>query len=770
MIKIQLYNSAAGSLTVIPDAEGTEDFEQTLKRSDATDGIVFEYSLDLQFNKVSKAYLRDVFDLAGGIEAVVIVNIFEYRPNAFKWEQIGAGTIKYTNADISAERFKTSIEQTGLVRKVLNLLDTDLDLETVISQGKLAIPATPYQDLTLHSKAVIKQTISMPGELVEHIQEAVFDQAGLPGLSTTYRERVIFGTIDTTKNTLKELKESFGLGWGWTDFGGMGLVGPASLAQITQFLTTGIIGVGGYQVPDPRLIFNMATLSEAGIMDVITKLKLKHEIIADPGGVAGDVDVCGTGALGEVEINAWYEHRNASNAILTIQHLGAWAMPNCGGRVDNNKSTGVFEEKNFSLPNIAVSVGDKIYVYTTTRIYGNYQNVAAGSETVGHTFKVTPQDGHFINLSSKTVTPATTAKAYMVYEALNKTFQFYTDQVDCFRSTYFGRTDSVKVYPVDGPGSLRAILSGANIRQVLGKTTFVSGKEFHGALNAIDCLGLGFETREGRQVVVIEPLSYFYNKESLILDLGPVSDFHRIVDVKQYANQIELNYGKIDIQKTNGIDDPNGLRRWKYPITQVSTKQLATTKYKVSPYEIEDQRRLISSTEDSKNDDNNFFIDLIRVGLGFKPRIMEGFTLVENLFSPETTYNLNLSPRRNLDNWLKVVAISLYKSINKVIDFSYGEGNYFMRTQKTTETAPKPEGGPGVTVDLTGVVPLYYPERYKFNCPFSSDQMALTRATPYGYFIFQEYRGGPNLEGFLSKVTRDSKKKLGSFELLKVAR
>jgi hypothetical protein len=276
--------------------------------------------------------------------------------------------------------------------------------------------------------------------------------------------------------------------------------------------------------------------------------------------------------------------------------------------------------------------------------------------------------------------------------------------------------------------------------------------------------------RDGRQVVVVEPLSYFYNKDSLILDLGPVSDFHRIIDVKQYANQIETNYGKIDIQKTNGIDDPNGLRRWRYPITQVSTKQLATTKYKVSPYEIEDQRRLINSTEDSKNDDNNFFIDLIRDGLSFKPRIMEGFTLVENLYSPETTYNLNLSPRRNLDNWLKVVAISLYKSVNKSIEFASGEGNYFMTTQKVGEAAPKPEGGPGVKVDLTNVLPLYLPERYKFNCPLSSDSMSLIRNNPYGYFIFQEYRGGPNLEGFLSKVTREAKKKLGTFELLKVAR
>ena len=55
MIKLQLYHSLAGSLTVTPDAEGTEDFEQTIKRSDATDGVVFLYWFGVKFNNHAKA-------------------------------------------------------------------------------------------------------------------------------------------------------------------------------------------------------------------------------------------------------------------------------------------------------------------------------------------------------------------------------------------------------------------------------------------------------------------------------------------------------------------------------------------------------------------------------------------------------------------------------------------------------------------------------------------------------------------------------------------
>jgi len=650
------------------------------------------------------------------------------------------------------------------------LLERDLDLDTTVSQAGLELPATPFLTLTLHSKSIVKETRSAPSEVStgededdeevpgEYQQLDVFEHSNLPGQQTTYRERVVYGQIDTSKQEINELTDSFSLNWGYVDIGTqMGINGPASVAQYKTYLETNLT---------PRI--NMAALTEAGVMDAVIKLKLKHEIIASD--VSGDIDVCGTAALGTMEIHSWYECRDSDNNILELEHIGEFNMPACGARTDGNVSTGTFQELNFSALDIDANVGDKFYVYETVRVYGDYENQDFGDESVQHHFRITAQTGQFISLKVQTVTPPSTAKAYLVYEALNKTFQHYTDQEDCFRSNYFGRTDTITPYAVDGPGSLRAILSGANIRQVLGKTTYTNGKDFHAALNAIDCLGMGFELRGGRQVVVVEPLSYFYNKDSLILDLGPVSDFHRIVDVKQYANQIELNYGKIDIQQTNGLDDPNQLRRWNFPITQVSTKLLASTKYKVSPYEIEDQRRLIGSTEDSKNDDNNFFIDLVREGLGFKPRIMEGYTLVENLFSPDTTYNLNLSPRRNLDNWLKVIAISLYKAPVKEIIFGSGEGNYAMTTQKTGEVAPKPEGGLGVKVDLSGVAPLYMPERYKFVCPFSSDQMAVTRLNPYGYFKFQEYRGGPDLEGYLSKVTRESKKKLGTFELLKVFR
>jgi hypothetical protein len=754
MIKLQFYHPSAGTLTVKPDAEGTDDFEQTMKRSDQTDGVIFEYSLDLKFTKKAKAYLETVFENSGGIEAIVVVNAFEYMPNDFKWEQIGAGTIKYTNQEIADESFKTSIEQTGFQRKVLNLMDTDVDMNAVVSQGGAAIPATPSFNMTLHSKAIIKETTSMPSELIEIQKLDAVVIGNIPGEQTTFREVIVIGNLATDKQALNELKDSFSLPFAWAEafpIGlGMGNV-PADEATMVAFLEAN---------KEHRFPVHIATENEE--LDIDNILPLLHRIVAINN--SGDIDINGLdGALGDIEIYAWYELRDAADNILDLQSMGSWDMSGGG----DNERIGDMETKLFALSGINLTAGQKVYLYTTTRIFADYENTDAGSEDVTHHFHVTPGEEYKITLKAKTTTAPSTTKSYLIFEALNKVFQFYSDQTHCFESDYFGRTDSVIEYPVDGAGSLNTIQSGALIRKVAGKTTFANGNDLFGALNAMHCLGLGFEIRNGRQVVVINPLQYFYNENLHVLDLGPVSKFKEVVDTKSYANQFEQAYGKIDIQKTNGIDDFSGKRNWKYPITQVSNKQLATTKYKISADEIENQRRLISSTEDSKNDDNNFFIKVVRIDDTFKPATNEDYTLIENLFDPASTYNLDLSLRRNLDNWLGVIAIALYKSPTKEITFASGEGNYNMITQKTGEPFPKPEGGLGVKVSLEGIKPLWHPKRYKFECPLTSLQMKVIRQNPYGYYTFQRYRGGPNWAGFLSKVTRSDKKKTGTFELLK---
>lgn len=771
MIKLTLTHSQVGSITVTPDAEGTDDFEQTLKRSEKTDGVVYEYVLDLQFTKKAKQFLSVIFRTQGGIEAVCIVNAYEYSPNDFKFLQIGDGTIKFTNKELTAERLKTSIEQIGVQRKVLNLMDTDVDLDTILSQAGIDLPATPVVTMTLHSKKIIETSTVGPTDGLEFQKEDLAHMNIPNDLSGghVFRERLVYGQVDNTKATLQEF-DFFQQPYGYDDTfaDNLGIADTAGATSDYQaYLETHLT---------PRFPFKVIEQGQQGSGVFNLRWNLKHAIDALQTG--GDVDICGAGTLGKTEITYWFEHRSADDVLYeTPQSMGVYDLPGCG----DTPREGTFQKVEYTKP-LTLAVGDKLYAYFVARIYGSYEQPSVIDGNLDHVFRITaivndeeePVDegteSTYMSLTADTVFPESQVTTPLIYEALEKMFQYYSDQRDCFRSTLYGRPDTVPAYAAFGPESKRAIVGGANIRGLIDRKTFVNGNEFYQALNAMDNIGMAFESLpNGTPIVRIERLPYFYNADDLILNLGPVSGLTNTVLTKQYMQQIEIGYPKVDIEKTNGLDEANTLRRWKLPITQIDTKYIATSKYKTAGAEIENQRRLRISTEDSKNDDSKFFIDLTYLGApgSYRPTKDDDFTLVQNLYDPGSAYNLNLLPRRRVNNHLQTLAAALYLSPSLVLDFTYGEGNYNVITQKTGEPAPLAENGP---IDLTGIAPIIEPEGWKFSCPLSASQMAIIRSKPYGYFKFQEYRGGPDLEGFLFKVTRSAKKKLGTFELIKVYR
>lgn len=783
MIKIQLYNSRVGTLTVKPDAIGSADFEQTIKRSEQYDGVTFEYALDLRFLSEAKEFLLECFEKDQGIEAVTICNVFEYDANSFSWPQIASGTIKFTNAGETLETYKTSIEQVGVQRKILNQLEVDVDLDTLISQGGIPLPATPLLTLTMHPKTIVKETKAFPTADVFQ-KEDVFHLTipnEFPTGGTVFRDFLVYGQIDNGRKELEEFP-SFDTPYGYDvgnddgtgfPFDGSGLgIGDvvATTADYQAFLASH---------KNPRFeVSRIDKLQDTGIGSIRVRWRLKHKASVFNSG--GDVDVrCGgiltPGSMNKVQLTAWFEHRDqADNIIGTIEKMGEWAMPGCG---DDERESAILTQE-FIKNNITISLGDKIYIYYIYRIYGRYDQPSGLVDgQLDYTFHVESDlsvgFGTFYDIKVNTSFPATPAKSYLIYEALQKMVQFYSDQVDCIRSDYFGRTDAflpagVTPYLVDGKGGLRAFTSGARIRQTDNKV-FSNMKDMFQSLQSIDCIGMGFEVSPdtGRNILRFEPLDYFYKKDQIVIHVGVVADFEEIVNTKPYFNQIEIGYPKLDIKATNGIDEPNTLRRFKPPITEVPTKLTAVGKYKTAAYEIEEQRRLVNSTADSKNDDANFFIDLTREAGTFRPTRDDGFTLIQNLFDAATSYNINLIPGRNLTNWLKQAAIVVLKSFNKVLTFSYGDGNYRVVTQKTGEGLPIVENGDR---DISNIIADAEAKIYKFKVPLKAYQMKIIREMPYGVIQFQKVRGGVTLEGYINKVSRSSSKNLGTFELIKVNR
>lgn len=797
MIALTLTHNQLGTIRVIPDAKGQDDLEQTIKRSDENDGIVFEYSLDLEFTKVPAAWLDKGYLKGGRIQSYVSVLLHEYDPNRFIWEQIGTGKIKFTNSERGRLVFKTSIEQTGFEKKVLNQLDTPVDVDIMVSQGGVPLPETPSVNLTMHAKKVLEEYKARPTDSNEYQQLNVmrFSISGDPTESNVDREAISTGSIDTGDVIFKELEGAATSTWQFArnpnpDMG----TGPKTVSDYITYLAL------------PSIINSRSEIyraQNAGVANIKNRLNLKFKVTGLNTG--GDIDTaCPGGDVGGIipyiEVHAWCEHRSSDNTIKFIEHIGEWDLPGCGG---DDVREGVFQSFDYEKLNVNIAVGDKVYVYTTVRIFGTFDPPALSDGVIDYTLYVTAERcDTFINIVSATTFPRSTAKGYMAFEYLKKIAQFYTDQVDCFRSAYFGRTDSIPAYPQDGPGSLLAIVGGRAIRNGVllepitgggdpeepgdvcpqdeepdedspvntSKTMFGNLEDAFSSLNGHHCLGMGIERHDGKQVLVVEPISYFYDKDTLVLDLGVVSNLKRKPYVKGYAAQVEAGYTKLDIQKTNGIDEFCTGRTYKTSITEVASKLLNKSKYKSSGYEIEDQRRLIGSTKDSKLDDANFFVSLLRdlsEPSGYKTERNENFPVVENLYDPASSYNLRLSPGRALRRWSQVLAAMVVGITDKVVKFSSGDGNYFMRSRMNTEASIVDEKG---DLDLTNVQPLWENEIYTFERKTSRDDFRRIRTVPYGYYTFREYENGPRYYCFMRKVNRSPKKNLGTFEMIKMFR
>jgi len=757
MLIIQFLNDIIGPLIIKRyQPIGINELQQKVKRSMDNDGMVYEIIIDLEFIKGGRLYLKKAYELAGGIDADVTCIIFKKNENTRKNEVYFVGSVKMDSFRLHEDRMVVNTEQIGFERRVLNLFETDINIFTTLSENGSALPATPFFTIPYHSKAIQKQTITEPASLAE-VQTLNIFKFHIDGFGVSrYRDGIALGNIDTTNAKFSELKDVFALPAGYIAFGdgenahslGVGDV-TMTVEQYKTFLTQNL---------EPR--FEMYRAFDSGVMEVNITLNLKHDVHSD--NPSGDIDTCGTGALGHVEIHAWFEHRDQADNIKYIDHIGEWAMEGCG----ENDRIGGYETKSFSKSNVAVALGDKIYVYETVRIFGAYNNDAAGGDEVTHDVRVTPGEGNEISFVSVTTAPTSNVKSVLLFDVFNKACQYVTNQTDCFRSSLLGRTDTVVPYDVDGEGSLIATTNGNNLRG-RDKEVFFNLKDLHEATNSLFCTGLGFETINGKSVLVYEKKSHFYNKNLKILSLNKVAKIVKKPYLKGYYNQVEVGYlGKLDIGAVNGIDEFNTVRRFTIPIVNTKNQLKVGTKIRTSGYQIEHQRRLSVTTEDSKLDDENFFVCVVRDGVGFKTEQAENFTNVENVFDPASSYNLRISPARNLRNWFQIIAASLIRSFSKLLKFSFGEVNYKMKSTMIGQVTPIDESG---NYDLTGVEPLWDNEIYTFEHPLNTEGMTLIKANHYGYIeFFDQFE--EKFEGFVLNVDHSAKDGIAEFELLKVHR
>lgn len=678
------------------EPNGFDAITLSLRRSDEFSGLEFSFSDTMSFVGNGLSIIKAAYE-ADGIDAAVTISITD------------CGTLIYTGVinfavysetdacpDDCAETVTVGVMQSGLTQKFRNRMDTPINLSDSVGVDGGALTPLSYFDLPLHSKELIFESDYRINELLT-FQEAYQDV--LPA---------IYATPPFQLN-LQEVEQSFEP----IEF----QIQPdlSNLASVALFysgftyppgVTTRVLHITG------RWRFSLFSYSEIiglGSGDEFNDGEMRVRVVVRR--ATEDIEISSEIVYGPTYFNTTYEDR----PFVDIDIDTTVSFP-----PDSNLF--IWLEWSPTPADIDIFIGDT---------YGRYTLLANFDATVS-----------FLHFTENSVYPASTTKAVLVHEAFQRICESITGQTGIFKSDFFGGTTSLPdAYASDGCERYLALTNGLNIRKLLNKdgTLFPitsSFKALFDGLNAIFSLGMRMELEEGVERIRVEPKRYFYNTD-VSITMRNVSEIKRSVSLNDIYNEAEFGYQKWETEFKNGIDEFNSKRNYLLPVIQAKRKLSQMSSLVTAGYVIELTRRQQykeDASKDTSYDNENFLIACVKSGGFIQPQKTENFASIENVISPETAYNLRLSPARMLLNWYPVLAASMVKKTDPVIKFLSGTGNYKLsdtRTDACRESADELSESQDIALEDVAPrlrAPYVEPENYLFEYPISFSTFLSLRA------------------------------------------
>lgn len=448
---------------------------------------------------------------------------------------------------------------------------------------------------------------------------------------------------------------------------------------------------------------------------------------------------------------------------------GSYTTTQIGSNITG--SVFAYETRELVDHEVTLAKGDEVYVYGHYSWVGGFGTsspriVTYNSHTGGVATVPAPADKFSqATVLADTTVPPSDVEVVMVHEAFEQVLQGLTGQAGSFYSEYFGRTENG--YASDGAGSLRAITNGYRLRGLPNDFTCTL-RDLVDTFAGIDGIGLGIERVNGTERVRVEPLTFWYPAKRA-MRLSFIKDIEKEVEPDLLFNQIEVGPEKWQNEDINNLDEFNAKREWTTPITQVKNLLDLKIPYITSGFSIEYTRRASAeNTTDSRWDEENFVIQMIRSGGGFVPARDEAFSAVTGVLSPETSYNLLLSPRRALEQNGRLIRAGLARMKDMKIAFAAGSANVGMSSTLI--------GGQALaeSQDITiSTLPqqLWEAEVYLIRAKLSAAQMGVLATTDmaaaenvFGFVEFsktdQDYKRGFILEARPSSTSNEVEIKL----------
>ncbi len=702
-------------------------------------GVALTMSSDLTFWKQGAAYLRTLYEggalpggalvPAQGIEAVAVLNVYEVDPNEFRRQVVYRGRVDFTQyraAEGGGVQIKT--KELGLATNLLTRAESPVDLLGTRSLSGTALAPLAPATVALHSQVL-------------RLQYAATNRADhelSPGLMSgngedrSHEQLLYFGFDTPGDNDLK-----------------LGAV------------------AGGFVAGDAASVVAIYTAQEDGPFTV--ELDLRARVEAHNNGQ-------GPG-FGTVEGDCYL--RFVRGGVTEAHKIAPdFKQEGLDGDFAADLLTG---PQTFAAD---LKVGDAIFLYARYFVHD------IGG--LGTTFRyrtnltATVRPGSYLRITALSTTPATNCQGLLAHEALQRLSEGMADAPGGFYSEHYGRPDTYPAYAADGPGALRLLTSGFLLRgfplpdaRVVVQAEADTSKPFTAAfravydsLNAVDCLGAGFEQRGGRPTLRVEPRAYFFQPTET-LRLGAVGGLTKAPYPPLIYNEVQAGYQRWQSGAAVGLDECNGSRTYAAPITQQKATYAALSPAVAAGYLIEQARRqryLDGPNAEGPADNDLFLICLRREGGTGRlvTEKAEAFARVTGTLAPATAYNLRLSPGRNLRRHGPFIRAGLVPqaAAGKRLLRGAVQGSDKLVTQLLGEAAPVDEHADVPLTDLAA--PLFAAETYEFTARLRRQQLRRLSAAPYGLISFLD-GAGQRKRGYLLKAEIEPATGKATFTLLRAA-
>lgn len=300
----------------------------------------------------------------------------------------------------------------------------------------------------------------------------------------------------------------------------------------------------------------------------------------------------------------------------------------------------------------------------------------------------------------------TMCKMFLAHDLGSRITEIITNK-DCFYSQATGRI-GLNDYTENGPDEAVGFANGFMIREFEKDETDEQNKykplttsfsDFIEAMRTTHSLTVGIERIHRREIIRVEPKTYFFNPSVTVKLPNRISNVKRKVATEYYFSSLELGYQKGgSYEESMGLDEYNGKTTFTTIITRLKNIFKAVSPYRTDSYGAEFARRKTKRyypLEDTRYDQDVFQFDLKRLNLSLRIRKWRDDFEEQprGVYSPETAYNLTYSPANLIVRHGWLIASGLIKYPLDYIRYGSSTANSNLITKKIGGVQVSENGG-----------------------------------------------------------------------------